>query len=273
MTAMSESLARARSVLFVPGHRPDRFDKAAATTADTIVLDLEDAVGPDEKPVARKNVAEWLAGGGQGIVRINDADTSWYSDDVAMLAERQAAVMLPKITHPGQVVDLVRALAPGSCVIAILETAAGVLNAQSICSVPGVVRAAFGNADLGSELGLDPAHQASLVHARAQVVLGSAAAGIVPPIDGATLDLTDRDVITADATHAAELGFTGKVCLHPRQVDVVNAVFTPSPEAIEWARRVLAAADSGGSIKAVDNQIVGKPIIDRAKRLLAQAGC
>ncbi|NYI89109.1 citrate lyase beta subunit [Amycolatopsis endophytica] len=155
--------------------------------------------------------------------------------------------------------------------IAVLETAAGVLNAQTICAVPGVIRAVFGNADLGRELGLDPANRTSLVHARAQAVLGSSSAGIVPPLDGATLALTDLDVPTADAAHAAELGFTGKVCLHPRQIEVVNTVFSPSPRDVEWARKVVAAANSNGSIKAVDNQIVGKPIIERAKRLLARA--
>ncbi|WP_162605305.1 aldolase/citrate lyase family protein [Jiangella ureilytica] len=117
MTAEWSHLARARSLLFVPGNRPDRFAKAAGSGADDIVLDIEDAVAPPAKATARENIGRWLANGGAGVVRINDPSTQWYDDDVAMLAARPCAVMLAKVTAPGQVWELLGRLAPGSCVL------------------------------------------------------------------------------------------------------------------------------------------------------------
>jgi len=154
MTADWSHLARARSLLFVPGNRPDRFAKAAGSGADGIVLDIEDAVAPALKSDARDNIGRWLANGGTGVVRINDQSTPWYDDDVAMLAPWPCAVMLPKVTAPDQVQEVLGRLAPGSCVLPLIETAAAALEARVICSVPGVARAVFGNADLGRELGV-----------------------------------------------------------------------------------------------------------------------
>lgn len=262
-------LARARSLLFVPGHRPDRFAKAAASGADCVVLDIEDAVDPDLKSAARENIDQWLAGGGAGVVRINDPSTAWYDRDVEVLAEHPSAVMLSKTTSPEQVTALVDRLAPGSCVLPLLETAQGIENAREICAAPGVTRAVFGNADLGRELGVDPADLSALAYARSEVVLASAAGGLPPPIDGVTTALNDKVKLEIDAEHAAAYGFAGKLCLHPRQVPVVNDAFTPSTEDVRWAREVLAAA-SEGSVLALDGHVVGKPIVDRARRLLSR---
>ncbi|MBB5791676.1 HpcH/HpaI aldolase/citrate lyase family protein [Jiangella mangrovi] len=269
MTADWSHLARARSLLFVPGDRPDRFAKAAGSGADGIVLDIEDAVAPPSKATARENIGRWLANGGAGVVRINDPSTQWYDDDVAMLAARPCAVMLAKVTAPGQVWELLGRLAPGSCVLPLIETAAAALEARAICSVTGAVRAVFGNADLGRELGVDHADLAAMAAARSLVVLASAAAQLPPPIDGVTTALTDEKKVTIDSEHAAGLGFGGKLCLHPRQVPVVNAAFSPSAEDVRWAQDVLAAAGDG-SVAALDGYVVGKPIVDRARRVLAQ---
>lgn len=267
----NDYVLRARSFLFVPGYRPDRFAKAAASGADGIVLDLEDSVGPDRKEAAREHVREWLAAGHPGVVRINSSDTPWYDDDVAMVSDHSCVVMLPKVIRVGDVTDVVSRLAEGSTVMAILETAESILSARTICAAPGVVRAIFGNADLGSELGVDPGDQTALAFARAQTVFASAAAGLVPPVDGATTAITDDKVAEADALHALAMGFTGKACLHPRQVPIINAVLTPSPEDVRWARSVLAAVGDG-SIGTVDGEVVGKPIFERARRTLERAG-
>ena len=262
-------IASARSLLFVPGSRPDRFGKARASGADEIVLDLEDAVAPDDKAQAREHVRQWHATEGTGVVRINGPDSQWYEDDVAALADRPCAVMLPKAASKEDIAGLMNRLAPGSCVIPLLESAVGVLEARGICAAAGVVRAAFGNADLAGDLGVDPADRTALAHARAATVLASAASRVAPPLDGVTIALTDDEVLRADAEHAAALGFTGKLCIHPRQVPIVHEVFSASPEELAWAREVVASASD--SVTVVDGRMIDKPVIDRARRLLARA--
>ncbi|MTD55276.1 CoA ester lyase [Amycolatopsis sp. RM579] len=264
-----DSIARARSVLAVPGHRPDRFVKAVHSGADSVMLDLEDAVGPDLKSAARKNISDWLESGGEGIVRINGVETPWYEKDVEMLAGRRCAVVLPKVTSPLQIELLLRRLAEGSFVIALLETAAGILGAREICATPGVVRAIFGNGDLASELGIDLADHVSMSHARSQIVLASAAGGLVPPLDGLTIAITDDQKLKLDAQHSVAMGFTGKVCIHPRQIHTVHEIFTPSSTELQWAREALAASHDG-SVAVLNGKLVGTPMLERARRLLSQ---
>ncbi|WP_236789711.1 CoA ester lyase [Amycolatopsis sp. GM8] len=270
MVSLQAPIVRARSLLFVPGHRPERFEKAAMSGADGIVLDIEDAVGPEVKPTARQNIRRWLLGGGTGIVRINSEDTPWYEDDVEALSDISCAVLLPKVIAPEQITRLQQGLTADSCVLPLIETASGVLRAQEICAVPGVVRAVFGNADLGRELGIDHADIYALTYARSVVVFASAASELPPPVDGVTTALADEKKLVIDAEHAASLGFTGKLCLHPRQVAVVNETFTPSAEDLEWARGVITAVN-GSSVAAKDGHVVGKPIVERAQRLLSRA--
>jgi citrate lyase subunit beta / citryl-CoA lyase len=269
VSELARGIASARSMLFVPGDRPDRFPKAHASGADEIVLDLEDAVAPDAKAQARENICSWRASEGTGVVRINGPDSRWYEEDVAALADMPCAVMLPKAASADEITALVSRLAAGSCVIPILESAVGVLEARGICAAAGVVRAAFGNADLASDLGVDPTDRTALAHARAATVLASAAGRLAPPLDGVTLALSDDELLRADAEHAGQLGFTGKLCIHPRQVAIVNELFSASPEELAWAREIVAAASD--SVTVIDGQMIDKPLIDRARRLLARA--
>ena len=265
-----QAIASARTLLFVPGHRPDRFAKAAASGADGIVLDLEDAVGPHAKGEARENVRRWLADDGTGMVRINDVTSPWHEADVSLLSGRPCAVMLPKASSAAQVADLLDRLPPGSCVVPIVETAIGVLDARAVCSVPGVVRAAFGSGDLASELGIDHADRSALAHARCAVVLASAACGVAPPLDGVTTAVADEHALVADTEHAVTLGFTGKLCIHPNQVSVVHRALMPSDDDLCWARHVVAAAVDG-SVAMVDGQMIDKPLVEHARRLLSRA--
>lgn len=270
MTDVLQNLARARTLLYAPGHRPDRFVKAVESGADVVVLDLEDAVRPELKSEARENIHRWLSDGGAGIVRVNGVDSPCHEEDLNMLAGRQCAVILPKVSSPAEVEGLLERLAVGSLVLPLLETAAGILNALDVCAVPGVVRAVFGSADLALELGIDHTDRTAVAFARSQVVLASAACGVAPPVDGVTSSITDVQRLIADAEDAAALGFTGKSCLHPRQVPVVGPIFTPSAEDLRWARQVLAAAGDG-SLATLDGQVIGKPVVDRARRLLSRA--
>jgi citrate lyase subunit beta/citryl-CoA lyase len=263
------SLATVTSLLFVPGHRPDRFAKAADAGAGAIILDLEDAVAPEDKDTAREHVAAWLATGGGGVVRINAPGTPWYADDLEAVAGHP--VMLPKTETPEQVAEVAAALGADPAVIPLIETAAGILNAARILTAPGVVRAAFGSIDLSAGLGVHPDDTTALLFARSQLVLASAAAGVGGPVDGVTTDVTDEERLAADARHGAALGFTGKMCIHPRQLAVVHEVFRPTDAELTWARRVVEAF-SGAGAGTLDGKMIDKPVVDRARRLLARVG-
>jgi citrate lyase subunit beta/citryl-CoA lyase len=262
-----DALSAARTLLFVPGDRPDRFAKAGAAGADVVILDLEDAVAASRKDAARARVRGWFAAGGTGIVRVNGAGTPWHEADLDLAAALRIPVLLPKAEDPDDVARVVAALRGGP-VIALVETAAGVLAAPAVCAVTGVVRPAFGNVDLAAELGVDPADHVALAHARQSLVLAAAAAGTAPPVDGVTTAITDDDALRDDLRHAVRTGFTGKLCIHPRQVATAREAFAPTPEQLAWARRVLAAAPDGAAA-AVDGHMVDGPVLARARRFLA----
>jgi citrate lyase subunit beta/citryl-CoA lyase len=255
------NLATARTVLFVPGDRPDRFAKAAAAGADAVLLDLEDAVAPADKEAAREHVLAWLAAGNDAVVRVNAAGTRWHEADLAV-AGLAAAVVLPKAERAA---DVART---GPAVIPLVETAAGIAAAGEVCAAAGVVRPAFGNIDLAAELGVDPASHPALLFARSALVLAAAAAGCAPPIDGVTAALDDPAVLRRDVEHALELGYTAKLCVHPRQIGPVHDALRPSEEDIAWANRVLGA---GESATAVGGHLVDRPVQLRARLLLDRA--
>ncbi|SKU53340.1 citrate lyase [Mycobacteroides abscessus subsp. massiliense] len=266
MTGPESGIGWARSLLFVPGDRPERFAKAVDSGADAIVIDLEDAVAPDAKNVAREAAERWLREGGHAIVRINGSGTQWHADDVALAAACGCPVMLPKARSASHVSEVVAELPPGTELIALIETAAGVLAAPEICATDGVVRVAFGSIDLAAELGINPEEHESMLYARSALVTAAAAAGQATPVDGVTTTLNDAGLLLADAARAARLGFGGKLCIHPRQVPAINAQFSPSQDEVAWARQVSAAVDGGASV--VDGRMVDKPVVERAARIL-----
>ena len=269
-------VAAASTLLFVPGDRPDRFAKAAASGADVIVVDLEDAVAPEAKGDARAEVVRWFADGGTGIVRVNAPDTPWFEEDVAALAPHVDVVLLPKAEDPQVVAELVvtlRGARPDAGVLALVETARGLLRAAETAAVPGVVRLAFGNFDLSTELGLDPDDHQALWPMRSSLVVASAAARLPAPVDGVSGSIDDAEVIESDARHAIRAGCSAKLCIHPRQVPVVAAALTPSADDFAWATRVMTAWEgaTAGAV-ALDGKMIDKPVVDRARRVLAAAG-
>lgn len=265
---MVDAFALARTLLFVPGDRPGRFAKAMASDADGVILDLEDAVAPANKDEARSHVVQWLAGGPAAVVRINAVDTPWFADDLAALRGSGCTIMLPKASADG--VEAVGAvLGEQTRVIALVETAAGVMAAPSICVAPQVTRLAFGSIDFSTELGVRADDREALLHARSALVLASVAAGLAPPLDGVTTDLTGGEPAGDDAAYASRLGFTGKMCIHPVQVEPVNSAFEPDPADLKWARTVMASS-AGGATK-VDGHMVDAPVLERARRLLARS--
>jgi len=263
-------LGSARSFLFVPGNRPDRFDKAAAAGADVVVVDLEDAVAPTDKDDARDHLRGWLRAGNTAMVRINGRDTPWYEPDLELVAECGAATMVAKAEDSAEL----RRIADLRCgleVVPLVETAAGILGAAAICAAPGVVRCAFGSIDLATELGIDPGDREALLWARSVLVMASRAASIASPVDGVTTALRDVDTLTADVRYARRLGMTAKLCIHPSQIHPVHAALAPSAAELDWARRILDRAGPDGSATTVDGQMIDAPVVERARRILARA--
>ncbi|MBQ0850740.1 CoA ester lyase [Streptomyces sp. BH-SS-21] len=268
MSAQRDRVVGARSLLFVPGDRPDRFDKAAASGADFVIVDLEDAVAAENKERARENTAAWLALGNRAIVRINAPGTPWSEDDLGTAAQHGCPVMVPK-AESSAVLGELAARTAGRCeLVALVETALGVERAHEVCAAPGVVRTAFGNVDLAAQLGVAHDDRTALAYARSRLVVASAAAGIAPPVDGVTTAIRDLDVLRTDVADARRLGFTGKLCVHPYQLPLTADGFTASARELEWARTVLGA---GESVTTVDGQMVDKPVLERARRILAAA--
>lgn len=267
-----EFVVDARTLLFVPGDRPDRFAKAVASGADAVVLDLEDAVPPQAKRDARAAVSRWLASEPPNVaVRINPPGTAWYSEDVAAVAECGVPVMLPKAQDPSEVAALVGELGPLARVIPLIETAAGLHRAVEVCSVPGVVRPAFGSVDLAAELGVDAGDSEALRYARSALAVAARAAGSAAPIDGVTTALRDESVLLADCVHALSLGYTAKMCIHPAQVAPVAMALAPTSDEIDWARAVLAAADGSG-VAVLDGKLIDRPVVLRARSVLLRSG-
>lgn len=268
---MTQAPTLARSFLFVPGDRPERYAKAAASGAHEIILDLEDAVAPQAKADARAHVIAWLREGHAASVRINGADTDWYEDDVRALAGVPGAhVMLPK-AEPDSLARTIRSLKGRRC-IALLETVRGYVEVGPLCATPGVERVAFGSIDFGVDSGIAD-EGGAMTGIRTQIALQSRYAGLPPPIDGVSLEFTDTERMRADVLDARRLGFGSKLCIHPRQVAVVNAAYLPTEQEVAWANRIIEAFESSkGAAVAVDGKMVDKPVVDRARRILAEGG-
>lgn len=262
----------ARSYLYVPGNRPDRFDKALAAGADAVIVDLEDAVPPAEKPAARAALSAWLKPAQPVIVRVNATDSPWFAEDLAACAAPGVAgVVLPKAEDIGaDVVALCKR--SGAALLPLIETAAGMARAESVAATPCVQRLMFGTIDFQFELGIDGDGD-ELLAFRSRLVLASRLAGIQSPVDGPCTSWEDAALLDADCRRARRLGFGGKLCIHPRQVAAVNAAFSPAEAEVAWARRVVEAArGSGGAAVAVDGRMVDRPVILKAERILREAG-
>ena len=262
-----------RSYLFVPADRPERIAKALASGADAVIVDLEDAVAPAAKDAARAALQAWLAQQGDAatavplLVRLNAPGTAWHEADRALATQAAVAgLMCPKAERPEDLVALAAVLG-GRALLPLVESAEGLDRLRDIARVRGVQRLAFGSIDLQVDLGMND--EEALLPWRLQLVLQSRLAGLAPPVDGVSTAIDDTGVVGADARRARERGFGAKLCIHPKQVAPVNAAFTPSAAEVDWARRVLHAAEaSGDAAVAVDGKMVDKPVLLRAQALL-----
>jgi citrate lyase subunit beta/citryl-CoA lyase len=273
--AMSK-LAAARSLLFTPGNDEYKLAKALAAGADVVVADLEDAVPAAEKASARTTVARLLtetAPDSLVAVRLNGAETPYWQDDLDAVTSLEVdAIVIPKATP-----EAVVALGPeGAPVLALVETAHGLRRAYETASSPRVAALVLGAVDLGLELRLEQRPDGQeLLLARSQLVLDSAAARIRAPFDAVHVDTRDSSGLEEECRLARTLGFRGKACFHPAQVEIVNRVFSPSKEELRRARRVVAAyehgAREGKGAVALDGELVDLPVAERARQVLADA--
>ncbi len=254
----------ARSCLFVPANRPDRFAKARASGADCVIVDLEDAVAPADRAAARAHLAAWLSPAHPVLVRINAAGTEWFPEDLLLCGiPGVAGVVLPKAERAEDIASI-----PHAAVFPIVESARGFWNVAALAHAPRVERLMFGSVDFQVDLGIHGDGE-ELLHFRSQLVLVSRVAGLQPPVDGITAVFDSPDPVRADTLRARRLGFGGKLCIHPKQVAAVNECFAPTPDEAAWARRVIkAAANSGGAAVAMDGEMIDRPVLARAEEIL-----
>ena len=280
-----------RSVLFSPGDRPELMRKGPGTGADTVVFDLEDAVAPPRKDEARDAVRAVLTDPEfdpdcEVCVRVNPVGSGAETDVRALFSEdaesaeraegRPDALMLPKCTG-GDDVDALDALVPGDTppVLALVESAAGVLHAESIADATATDALVFGAEDLSADVGATRTGEGTeVLYAREHVVIAAGAAN-VDAIDTVYTDFSDDEGLRAETGFAIELGYDGKMAIHPSQVAVVNEAFTPAPEQIAWAESVLNAkheADADGrGVFQVDGEMIDAPLVAQAERIVERA--
>jgi len=272
-----------RSILFSPGDQPDLLRKAPEAGADVVVFDLEDAVAPAQKAEARETVAAALADIDpecEVCVRINPLTAGGRKDVAAVLSEAESldSVMLPKVSSPwavGQLADLLGDYGEARPILALLETAEGVLGAREIASVSDVDAVLLGAEDLSADLGATRTRAGHAIsYARQRVVLAASAAD-VDAIDTLVTDFEDTDHLRTDTQRSVEYGFDGKLAIHPAQIPVINDAFTPDEADIEWAEAVIeareAAAEDGRGVFVVDGEMIDPPLIAQAEQTLDRA--
>lgn len=265
-----------RTALFVPGSRPERFAKALACGADAVIIDLEDAVESALKAKARDNLAAFLAAepAARVLVRVNAAGDPEQAADLELCGRLPgvAGILLPKAERAAQVRV---AVACGKPVWPLIESARGLLALGEIAACEGVERLTFGGLDLALDIGMSngtPAADSVYDQVRLSLLLHSRVNDLQPPLDTVYPAFDDAEGLAATIRHGRDLGLVGALCIHPKQVGVVHAALAPSAEELDWARRVLQAAQGGAAAFQVDGQMVDAPVLGRARRLLANAG-
>ena len=265
-----------RSLLFAPASDEHKLRRALASGADGIVADLEDATAPYEKEAARGIVEALFADAeapcARGL-RVNAPGTEWFEDDLELAGRLELdLLMLPKATP----LTVAMIGSEGPPVLAIVESAEGLRLTYETASADRVFALALGTHDLSAELRTSPRSDGlEVLYARSKVVTDSAAAGRRSPFDTVYRDVRDPAGLEEECLLASSLGFGGKLCIHPGQLEVVNRVFAPSEAELAWARRVLKAYEQGlregRGVIALDGKMVDMPIVKQAERLLAEA--
>ncbi|MEQ8936318.1 MAG: CoA ester lyase [Amphiplicatus sp.] len=267
-----------RSLLFVPGSRPDRFEKAAASGADAVCIDLEDAVAPRDKDKARADVFAFLKSGPKGAsvgFRLNALSSLDGFRDVIAFADsgaRPAFIMIPKASGADELRQLRAALgAEAPPFWPLLEHPSALPRLYEIAQASGPSGGVMlGGVDYSAALGREPEWEA-LHHARASLVAATAAAGC-GSVDAPYIDVKNKAGLAAETSRVRDMGFTGRACIHPAQIAAINAIFTPSAEEMSKAEKIAAAYDAaGGGVSLLDGSLIEEPVRRQAERVLKQA--
>jgi len=258
------------ALLFCPADRPDRYAKAAEA-ADAVILDLEDAVAPENRASARASLLATRIDPARTIIRVNPVSTTDAELDLAMLRQSDYRTVMLAKTETAQQLD---ALA-GFEVIALCETPAGVENAAAIAQAPNVIALMWGAEDLVGAIGgrssrhPDGSYRDLARYARSRVLVAAAAAG-KSAVDTVHLDIADIDGLAAEVEDAAASGFAATACIHPSQVAVIRAGYAPTADEVAWAERVLAAAESNPGVFRFEGRMVDGPVLMQARTVLAR---
>ena len=261
--------------LFIPGDRPERFNKALGAGADAVIVDLEDAVSPASKAAARAACVQ-LWSGYQGatplLVRINDAHSPYFDEDLALVKSAGiTGVVLSKAEDAAQLARVAEAMPDGGSIIGLIETARGIFNLEQIAHAPKVQRLGFGTLDYAVDLGLS-GDERGLLYPSCQMAIVSRVAGIGSPVAGVTTALDDEARLLSDFAFARACGFGAKLCIHPKQLAPLQRALAPAAAEIDWARRVMAAVAGGQAAVQVDGKMVDRPVMLKAQDILRRAG-
>jgi citrate lyase subunit beta/citryl-CoA lyase len=283
---MPKSARPRRSMLYMPGSNARALEKARALPADSLILDLEDAVAPDAKELARKQVCEAVAAGGFGmrevLIRVNALSTRWGYEDIAMASKSGAdGLLLPKVESADAIRHMEAIMrandAPESMRIwAMMETPRSVLESQRIAeSTPRMEGLVMGTSDLAKELDCAHTHERLPFMVSLGLCLLAARAAGLAILDGVYLDLNDETGFESACKQGQELGFDGKTLIHPKQVGPCNRVFTPKPQDVAWSRRIIeahaAATARGEGVVVVDGRLVENLHVESARRVVGMA--
>ena len=267
-----------RSWLYVPGDRPDRVAKALLSNSDAVIVDLEDAVRPGQRKLARSTAiaAATLprAAGIEMWVRINPGDEGRHDLSVIAGVRGIDGLVLAKCESADWIAEVAAATPEAWALSPLLETARAVRDIDSIVSAPRIGQCHLGEVDLLADLrGAPPAGQRLIDTARVALVIACAAAGTSPPIGGVHLQLADLESLAATSAELAQLGFSGRAIVHPAHCTVVNEMFTPSVEDVAWALGVLqtAASAGGGAVRGANGSMIDEAVLRRARGITGQA--
>lgn len=276
-----------RSMLFIPGNNPGMLQNGGVFGADSVILDLEDAVAPTEKDAARFLIAHALRtvdyGTSEKVIRINPLDTFAAEDIKAVVPCGPDAILVPKVESAADIHAAVKMIAAAEKpnqvpvkIIALLETPRGIIEAYNIAIAdPRVVALALGAEDYTAGLGAMRTKEGNEIFTARTIVVNAAAAADVQSIDTPYTDANDEEGLLADTELAKHLGFKGKLSINPRQIDNIHTIFNPTISDIDWAEQVIAAmakaAAEGSGVASLNGKMVDLPIVNRAERILKLA--
>ncbi|WP_024302937.1 CoA ester lyase [Pseudogulbenkiania sp. MAI-1] len=277
---LQHPLALARTFLFVPADRPERYARALGAGPGAVVIDLEDAVAPERKPEARQSLGEGFTAltaeeRSRILVRVNAFASRWHDEDRALVSQLSklglGGVMFPKAENAADLGPMAEAMGKEGVLIPLIESVQGLDAMDEIARAPQVLRLAFGHLDFQADLGLScDVDEQELVSVRLKFVLATRRAGLATPIDGVTVDWKDHERLEKDALRARRGGFGAKLCIHPAQLPIVHKALGSTAEEVVWARRVVEAAEeAAGGVVSLDGRMVDMPVVLLAQRLLA----